>query len=73
METAIYEMHAAAVTCPSCLSTCVCRLLSLHLLSRVKMLDLLYFAHESLAVQVVVGVSVLQVFPIGHHGGGFAG
>lgn len=66
-------MHAGAFTGPSCLSTYVCPLLSLHLVSRVKMLDLFYFAHESLAVEVVVCMPVLQVFTIGHHGAGFAG
>lgn len=66
-------MHAGAFTVPSRLSTYVCCLLSLHLVSRVKILDLFHFAHESLAVEVVVGMPVLHVFSIGHHGDGVAG
>lgn len=55
------------------LMTYVCRVPSLHLVSRVKVLNLFYFAHVSLAVKEVVGVPILQVFSIGHHGGGFVG
>lgn len=65
-------MHAGTLAVPTGLSIYVCCLLSLHLVS-VKKLDLFYFAHEGLAVDVVVGVPVFQVFPIGHHRDGFAG
>lgn len=63
-------MHGAFAV-PPYLSTHVCHLLSLHLVSRVKMLDLFYFPHGRLAVEGVVAVPVLTVFPIGHHRDGF--
>lgn len=50
----------------------VAKSLCLLSISRVNKLDFLYFAQEDFPVGVVVGIPVLMVFAIGHHGDGSA-